>query len=139
MASRERPGSAMQQQTSRTPYELLGGEPGVAALVARFYKLMDEDPAFAALRRMHAANLAPMRDKLGDWLAGWAGGPQRYHDRPDATCIGRAHAPYAIDRAMRDQWLACMFRALDEVQAPAEAQVRLRPPLAAMAEMLRNR
>jgi hemoglobin len=129
----------MQQQTSRTPYELLDGGPGVAVLVARFYGLMDEDPAFSALRRMPAADLAPMRDKLGDWLAGWAGGPQRYHDRPDATCIGRAHAAYAIDFAMRDRWLGCMFLALDEVRAPAEAQAGLRPPLAAMAEMPRNR
>jgi len=129
----------MQSDTPRTPYELLGGDPAVAALVARFYDLMDEEPAFAPLRRMHAADLAPMRDKLTDWLAGWLGGPQRYHDRPDAACIGSVHAPYAIDLAMRDQWLLCMFRALDEIGAPDEAKSRIRPPLAAMAEMLRNR
>jgi hemoglobin len=129
----------MTGDTTRTPYELLGSDPGVAALVDRFYDLMDQDPAYAALRRMHAADLAPMRDKLNDWLAGWLGGPQRYHDRPDAACIGSAHAPYAIDVAMRDQWLDCMFRALDGVEASAAAQARIRPPLAAMAEMLRNR
>jgi hemoglobin len=122
-----------------TPYALLGGDPAIHAVVNRFYDLMDQDPAYAALRRMHAADLAPMRDKLNDWLAGWLGGPQRYHDRPDAACIGSAHAPYAIDVAMRDQWLDCMFRALDGVEASAAAQARIRPPLAAMAEMLRNR
>jgi len=40
---------------------------------------------------------------------------------------------------MRDQWLDCMFRALDGIDASAAAQARIRPPLAAMAEMLRNR
>ncbi len=129
----------MDSNTLCTPYELLGHDAGVAALVNRFYDLMDQEPAYAPLRQMHAADLAPMRDKLNDWLAGWLGGPQRYQNRPDAACIGSAHAPYAIDVAMRDQWLDCMFRALDGIDASAAAQARIRPPLAAMAEMLRNR
>ncbi len=43
-----------------TPYELLGGEPGVRALVDRFYDIMDRDPAMAPLRALHAADLAPI-------------------------------------------------------------------------------
>ena len=123
---------------STTLYAQLGGAPALAALVDRFYDLMDADPAFAALRALHAADLVPMRAKLADWLCGWLGGPPRYFERPDAVCIGAAHSGFAIDAAMRDQWLACMFRALDETGVAAGVQARLRPPLAALADALRN-
>jgi hemoglobin len=122
-----------------TPYELLGGDAAVHGLVNRFYDLMERDPAYLPLRALHAADLGPMRAKLADWMTQWLGGPQRYHARPDAACIGSAHAPYAIDAVMRDQWVRCMYQALDDSGAPAAAQGRIRPPLAAMAEFLRNR
>jgi hemoglobin len=122
-----------------TPYALLGADPAIRAVVNRFYDLMDQDPAYAALRRMHAADLGPMREKLCDWFSEWLGGPRRYHARPDAACIGAAHAPYAIDAAMRDQWLECMQRALDDNAVSSAAQERIRPAMVGMAEFLRNR
>ncbi|MBS1172435.1 MAG: hypothetical protein H6R12_1265, partial [Proteobacteria bacterium] len=33
-----------QSETPATPYEILGGEAGLRALVQRFYQLMDELP-----------------------------------------------------------------------------------------------
>jgi len=127
------------EDNAPTPYELLGGDATIRDIVGRFYDLMDQDPAYAALRRIHGADLGPMRDKLCDWFSEWLGGPRRYHARPDAKCIGAAHAPYAIDLAMRDEWLACMQRALDEAGASAAAQARIRPAMVGMAEFLRNR
>ncbi len=121
-----------------TPYELLGGDPAIRAIVERFYDLMDRDPAYAALRGIHGPDLGPMRDKLCDWFSEWLGGPRRYHARADAKCIGAAHAPYAIDAAMRDEWLACMQRAIDETGASDAAQARIRPAMVGMAEFLRN-
>jgi hemoglobin len=122
-----------------TPYELLGGDAAIRAIVDRFYDLMDADPAYAALRGLHAADLGPMRGKLCDWFSEWLGGPRRYHARPDAVGIVAAHAPHAIDGAMRDQWLACMQRALDDCGASPAAQARIRPTMLGMAEFLRNR
>jgi hemoglobin len=122
-----------------TMYAELGGDPAVRALVDRFYDVMQREPALAPLRALHAADLAPMRDKLSDWMCTWLGGPQRYFQRPDAVCIGAAHSAFPIDTAMRDLWLECMYRALDEVGAPAALQARVRPPLATLAEFLRNR
>ena len=39
---------------------------------------------------------------------------------------------------MRDQWLECMRRALEEVEAPAEFRAMIDGPLAGIAEFLRN-
>ena len=99
-----------------TPYERIGGEGAVRRIVDRFYDLMDSDADVAPLRRMHAADLAPMRERLTDFMVGWLGGPPRYFQRSDAKCMGQAHAPFAIDAAIRDQWMSCMNRALDENQ-----------------------
>jgi hemoglobin len=128
----------MTDQPAPTIFELLGGDVPLRQLVDRFYTVMDEDPAFQSLRRIHAPNLDPMREKLGDWMSGWLGGPPVYDERPDAACIGHAHAPFKIDEQMRDEWLACMYRALDDCAVPRALQDRLRPPMAALAEFLRN-
>jgi hemoglobin len=126
------------EQTTSTLFDLLGGESALRQVVHRFYELMDEDPAFIGLRAIHGRDLEPMKGKLSDWLSGWLGGPPLYDARADATCIGHAHSPFKIDEQMRDEWLACMYRALDECAIPASVQGRLRPPMAALAEFLRN-
>jgi hemoglobin len=117
---------------SISPYERIGAEPAVRRIVARFYEVMDSDPAAAPLRAMHAGDLAPMREKLGDFLVGWLGGPPRYFERADARCMGQAHSPFAINGAIRDQWLMCMHRALDDEGVDAELQSLIRNALARM-------
>jgi hemoglobin len=123
---------------TQTVFELLGGDGELRRLVDQFYSLMDSVPDYAPLRAIHATDLNPMREKLADWMSGWLGGPALYDSRPDATCIGHAHAAFKIDATMRDQWVDCMNRALDECDVSADVQTRLRPPLAALAEFLRN-
>jgi hemoglobin len=48
------------------PFELLGGEKVLFALVERFYALMDSEPEFHALRRLHPQDLSGSRDKQSD-------------------------------------------------------------------------
>lgn len=122
-----------------TPYELIGGEPAVRRLVERFYYLMDTRPGVRRLREMHAADLGPMRDKLGDFMMGWLGGPRIYFERADAGCITEVHAPFPIDAAAHDQWLQCMYQAMDDTGVPCEVQALIRTPLARIAGFLRNR
>ncbi len=43
----------------QTPFTLMGGIPTVRRLVDRFYDLMEEDPAYAALRDLHAPDSSP--------------------------------------------------------------------------------
>ena len=46
----------------KTPYEMLGGEAGVARLTDRFYELMATVPQFAGIRQMHPEDLQGSRD-----------------------------------------------------------------------------
>jgi hemoglobin len=104
-----------------TPFEAIGGEAGVRALVDAFYDRMDRNPAFADLRAIHAADLGPMRSRLADWLTGWMGGPRVYPERhPGRPCIMSAHAPFRIDAALADQWLACMQPSLADCAMPED-------------------
>jgi hemoglobin len=121
-----------------TPYERIGGEATVRRIVDRFYDLMAADATVAPLRRMHADDLTPMRERLTDFMIGWLGGPPRYFQRADARCMGQAHAPFAIDAAIREQWLSCMTRALDEARLDDGLRALIGAALARMTEGMRN-
>ncbi|HEY1124983.1 MAG TPA: group II truncated hemoglobin [Sphingobium sp.] len=95
-----------------TPYDRIGGRAPIAAMVERFYDLMGSEPAFARLRALHQANLAPMREKLTDFLVAWMGGPRDWFDKNPGSCMMSAHAAIpGIDRETAEQWIACMTRA----------------------------
>ena len=68
----------MDQPTTKpaTPYEALGGSAVIERIVARFYEQMDNDPAYAALRAIHAEDLGPVRAGLIQFLNAWTGGPK---------------------------------------------------------------
>ena len=122
-----------------TPYERLGGDAGVRALVDRFYDLMDLEPAYAGIRALHPAELDGSRDKLYWFLSGWLGGPSLYIERFGHPRLRARHLPYAIGIAERDQWMACMMQAMDERQIdPALAQ-RLAEAFFGTADWMRNK
>ncbi|MEM6990503.1 MAG: group II truncated hemoglobin [Myxococcota bacterium] len=93
----------------------MGGEPGVAKLVERFYDLMETLPEVTTIREMHPADLGLSREKLTAFLTAWLGGPKRYSERWGTIRIPRAHARFPIGPDERDQWLLCMDRAIDEM------------------------
>ena len=66
--------TAIATKAPETPFDSLGGHETFRAICERFYELMDSDPAYAELRAMHAADLAPMRSLLALLLAAWAVG-----------------------------------------------------------------
>ena len=82
------------------------------AICERFYDLMDSDPAYAELRAMHAADLAPMRKALPLFLAGWAGGPRDWFEANPGRCMMSVHKPYVISSAVAGQWADAMQRAV---------------------------
>lgn len=109
-----------------TPFELFGGAAAVRQLVDRFYDLMEGDRDYAALRALHATDLGPMRDSLTGFLIAWLGGPRDWFDgRTGAPCVMSLHRHFAIDRAVADQWLAAMSRALDAsaIDAPLRSAI----------------
>lgn len=129
----------MNDTSTATPYAMLGGEPGVRALAQAFYEAMDALPQAQTIRAMHGASLEEIQEKLFEYLSGWLGGPRLYDQKYGSVCIGHAHAPYAIGRAERDQWLACMEVALQRVQASEPVRALLRAPMYRMANAMRTR
>jgi hemoglobin len=133
------PDSPPPATAARSPFDLLGGEAGVRALVDAFYDRMDLEEAFAGIRALHHATLDGSRDKLGWFLTGWLGGPQRYTERFGHPMLRARHLPFAIASAERDAWLACMRMALDDVAAPPELVPSLMEAFRGTADWMRNR
>ncbi|MBD3729988.1 MAG: globin [Sphingomonadales bacterium] len=108
----------------KTPYELLGGQQVIQQVVDRFYDLMDSDPQYAPLRRIHAADLAPMRHSLAGWLSAWAGGPRDWFDENPGKCMMSAHRGLGVSREFAAQWADAMARAIADVAPPDKALAR---------------
>lgn len=123
----------------QTPYELLGGETGVKALANEFYRVMSQREEAAGIRKMHAPNLSTVSEKLFQFLSGWLGGPQLYLQKHGTICLSNPHAAYAIGSDERDQWLACMDQALDNLNTSAELKAMLKEPMFNLADVMRNR
>jgi hemoglobin len=130
---------AERPEPGTTPFELLGGEAGVQALVDRFYDLMDLEPAFAVLRGVHGTDLHPARQKLFWFLCGWLGGPSHYIERFGHPKLRARHLPFSIGQIERDQWLACMYQAMAECNVPQALRERLEKSLFDTADWMRNR
>ena len=124
--------------TQKTPYQILG-EDGIRELVDAFYDIMDNLPEAGDIRKLHKSDLAPMKEKLGDYLVGWMGGPPLYADKHGTVCMTEPHEPYAIGPEERDQWLLCMDRALEQIGASEELKEMLREPMFRVADAVRNR
>jgi hemoglobin len=123
----------------RTPYDILGGEPAVRALVERFYDLMELDPEFARLRAVHGSTLESARERLFLFLSGWLGGPPLYTDRFGHPMLRARHLPFAIGDLERDQWMACMVRAMEEIEVPQHLRAPLEAAFRKTADWMRNK
>jgi hemoglobin len=121
-----------------TPYDLLGGADAVRRIVDRFYDIMDTAPEAAGIRAMHDADLAPMRQRLFEFMSAWLGGPPIYVVGPGQKCIMSTHRGYAIGPAERDAWMLCMRRALADNGAPQEVRDLIDAPLMRMANAFRS-
>ena len=122
-----------------TPFEWIGGEDKVLALVERFYDLMDLEPRYSALRASHGSTLADARQKLFWFLCGWLGGPQHYQERFGHPRLRMRHMPFSIGIAERDQWLACMDQAMAETGVDPVLRERLSQSFFQTADWMRNR
>ena len=122
-----------------TPFEWIGGEAAVHALVERFYDLMDLEPAYAQLRAVHCSTLENARQRLFWFLCGWLGGPQHYTDRFGHPMLRARHLPYAIGNAERDQWMACMRQAMGDAGLDAALADGLANAFQGTADWMRNR
>ena len=124
---------------AETPYALLGGEAKLRELVDRFYDLMDLEPAFAGIRKLHPTDLANSRDKLFMFLSGWMGGPGLYAERFGHPMLRARHMPFAIGAAERDAWMACMIQAMEGTGVDDRLRGALAQAFFGTADWMRNR
>ena len=122
-----------------TPFDWIGGEPAVHALVERFYDLMDLEPGYAALRATHGSTLADARQKLFWFLCGWLGGPDHYIERFGHPRLRMRHLPFSIGIRERDEWLACMDQAMRETGVDEALRQRLSQSFFQTADWMRNK
>lgn len=120
-----------------SPYKALGAD-GIRNLVDHFYDLMDSSPSYSALRKMHAADLSGIRTRLSDYLVGWMGGPQLYLEKHGSVCMTGPHKAFWIGPDERDQWVACMYEAMDSIVMEDQVKEMLRKPLYNLADAVRN-
>ena len=124
--------------TPQSPFEWIGGEDRVRALVDRFYDLMDLEPGYAALRAVHGSTLEDARQKLFWFLCGWLGGPQHYTTQFGHPRLRARHMPFKVGILERDQWLACMDEAMGDTGVPQALRERLRDSFFQTADWMRN-
>ncbi len=121
-----------------TPFETIGGEDRVKALVERFYDLMDLEPKYSALRAAHGSELAKARLHLFWFLCGWMGGPQHYTERFGHPKLRLRHMPFSIGILERDQWLSCMEQAMTETGVDPRLLLQLKASFSQTADWMRN-
>lgn len=122
-----------------TPFEALGGEEGVRALVERFYDLIETAPEAATIRKLHPHGFHNARERLTLYLTGWTGGPSVYVERFGHPMLRARHLPFSIGDQERDEWMWCMERALAEHDMPDDARQFLLTKLRPLADHMRNR
>ena len=121
------------------PYDMLGGDAKVRALVDRFYDLMDSVPEYYVIRKLHPADLAGSREKLYLFLSGWLGGPPLYAEKFGHPMLRARHLPFAIGLPERDAWLACMKQAMADCEIEAGLKMGLMNSLFKTADWMRNK
>ena len=93
-------------ETQMTVFEAVGGGVFFEQLVAAFYRGVATDPL---LRPMYPeADLAPAAERLRLFLEQYWGGPATYSERRGHPRLRMRHAPFPVDRAASDRWLAHM-------------------------------
>lgn len=123
----------------QTPYQALDGAEKLRALVDRFYQLMDEQPEYYAIRKLHPQALSGSAEKLYLFLSGWLGGPPLYQQKFGRPFLRARHLPFSIGAAERDLWLACMRQAMRDVQVEEGLSAALMNAFYKTADHMRNR
>ncbi|KNC65620.1 group II truncated hemoglobin [Pseudoalteromonas ardens] len=122
----------------KTPYEIIGGESGTRALANRFYDIMESDPYAKPLYDMHPLPLDRIRQVFFEFLSGWLGGPDLFAEQYGHPRLRMRHMPFTINKDLRDQWMYCMDKALDQEVDNPLLREGLRKSLAQLATHMIN-
>jgi hemoglobin len=124
-----------------SPFRLVGGREVVERLAARFYEVMERDePALSAVHRQSdAGGIDPVvKERFALFLVGWLGGPQEYMERHGHPRLRMRHSRVPVDPGLRDAWLRCMTRAMDDCAISGPVRAFLDQRFAEVANFLIN-
>ncbi|RXZ84762.1 globin [Paenibacillaceae bacterium] len=109
----------MTAHSHTTLYEIVGGGPGVRAIVEAFYPIVQEDPLISPL---FPQDIRPVIESQYLFLTQFFGGPPLYSNEKGHPMMRARHMPFPIDKNKADAWLGCMRRALQQLQMDEELQ-----------------
>lgn len=119
-------------------YEDIGGVDKIDQLVDRFYDLMSLEPQFQVIRSMHPQDLSASKEKLKFFLTGWMGGPDIYSAKYGHPMLRARHLPFKIGIDERNQWLACMYHAMEDCGIEGNIAKQLEESFFNTANWMRN-
>jgi len=93
---------------------------------------------YAELRTMHPEDLDGSREKLKFFLTGWMGGPDIYSPKYGHPMLRARHLPFKIGLKERDQWLTCMFQAMEDCGISGNIGEQLEESFLNTANWMRN-
>src|SRR6478752_2551801 len=121
-----------------SPFARMGGEESVRRLTESFYDQMEAtEPELARLHEQGRVSRRS-RDNFGLFLVEWLGGPRNFTATRGHPRLRMRHGRVAIGEGMRDAWLRCMRRALDEQGVTGDVRGFLDARFAEVANFLRN-
>ncbi len=113
------------------------GEDKLREIVCAFYAQVPGDELLGAI--YPAEDLAGAEERLADFLVQRCGGPTLYESKRGHPRLRMRHAPFGVDLAARDRWMALMTQAIESTNVAAEPQRRLVEFLGGVATFLVNR
>ncbi len=93
-----------------TFFDQVGGHAFFQRLVSNFYVEIEIDEL---LRPMYPEDLTESKRHFELFLEQYWGGPKSYSEERGHPRLRMRHAPFRINRAARDAWLAAMSKALE--------------------------
>jgi hemoglobin len=125
----------------RTPeptlYDAVGGDAFFVELVDHFYDNVEADPDLLAIYP-DPDDLGPARERFRLFLIQYWGGPTTYSDERGHPRLRMRHAPFKVDPAGRDRWLAAMRGALDTMDPDPAIDAAMWGYFTNAAEAMRN-
>jgi hemoglobin len=118
------------------------GEPGLASLVAAFYRLVQTDevlgPMYTHSLQRTGETWQDAERRLCQFLTFRMGGSTEYIDQRGHPRLRARHMPFQIDAAAAERWVRLMDAAMDETRIPESAAADLRSFFAHTAHFMVN-
>ena len=121
-------------------YLRLGGQQAIHLLANRFYDVMQSQASSQTILNMHPKDLTRSRKQLERYLCEWLGGPKLFGEAyMSPEWIKKRHQHLSIGFDERDQWVACMSQAMQELGIDEDLQHQLNRQFFQRAGFVRNR